>query len=106
MILLNPTVGVAPGTTTMQLGGACPPDPVHLSPFTMTMPEIVAPAMAPITSAAADASNGAGYWVILPDNEKLRGLSDAGAPRWGLVLFAGLTAFVGVFGYRYWRRRH
>jgi hypothetical protein len=67
-IVLNPNVGVAPGTTTMTLGAT------RYMPYT--------------------------------EIERLRGLAGLGAvaPRWGLILFAGIATFASVVGYKYWRR--
>jgi len=98
VILLNPNVGVAPGTTTMQLG-ECPPDPV--ARYT-AMPVVQ-------TSAVVDESaSGPHSTLYYPyaEMERLRGLHGLGmiAPRWGLIAFAGLAIFAGVLGYRRFRR--
>lgn len=96
MILLNPNVGVAPGTTTMQLGEACAPDPIEPeSPFTQML-TVYSPESPTLDT-------GTTLWWPYPDNARLRGLGSTTPPRWGLVLVAGLTAFGIVLGLRRWR---
>lgn len=106
MIQLNPTVGVAPGTTTMALSGLrdCPPDEMwrYSSPPDVQTgyPSGVKP-------------NGAipppHYWDPYNDFPQLRGLGDDTSGdtsvRWGLVAFAGLATFATVFGVRYFMHR-
>jgi len=108
MILVNPNVGVAPGTTTMTVGGlstkatfgeaACAPDPVrqYTSPL----------AVKTNLDFASDWATPTVYYPYV-DTERLRGLGSLGIaspPRWGLVLIAGLATFAAVLFLR--RRRH
>jgi hypothetical protein len=94
MIILNPNVGVAPGTTTMQLG-ACSADARR--GYTA----------APYAQTSVTADNGGTIMNPYADIPLLRGLRGLGitAPRWGLVLFAGLATFALVLGARHWQRR-
>ncbi len=121
MMQLNPTVGVAPGTTTMTisdgsggLGDFCPPD----EPWRYTLPPQVQTGLPPgvlavgpdgkiplprywVGEGASELSGPVTYWnpyAVLP---QLRGLGQAGGPRWSLVLFTGLATFAVVFGVRY-----
>lgn len=82
MIILNPSVGVAPGTTTMQLGDSND--------------------IAMVTGPVPDQSI---VYVPYENPIKLRGLGAIGAPRWGLVLAAGIAAFSIMLGLRRWRPR-
>lgn len=104
MIILNPTVGVAPGTTTLQLGGTksgftclggdCPQNPAqtYASPLDL---------MTRLPSGTANPVAPGWYWDPYVNNERLNGLRGPSAPiRWGLVVFAGLAVFAGVVGYR------
>lgn len=123
MIILNPTVGVAPGTTTMQLGIApmvlgpgpcgpngcpplgapCPPD----EPWMYTSPPVVSSETATVTFGPPpppDKKTGPTALDPYGTESKLRGLGGT-TPRWGLVMFAGLATFAAVLGVGYWRRR-
>lgn len=73
MIIMNPNVGVAPGTTTMQLGE----QPTLWWPY---------------ENAARLRGLNTIEWPY-GDVTRLRGLGAVGAPRWGLVLVAGIAAF-------------
>lgn len=100
MIILNPTVGVAPGTTTIQLGGPregftclggdCPQNPVQ----TYTSPlEVVTE----LPSKAANPVPPGEYWDPYVEEHRFQGLDGAGPTiRWGLVLFAGVAVFAGA----------
>jgi|WetSurMetagenome_2_1015567.scaffolds.fasta_scaffold471455_2 hypothetical protein len=119
MIIFTPTVGVAPGTTTMQLGGACPPDPVIPYTFPPATSEVITPSytdVAAMTATRAAASVG-GVWWPYADDARLRGLDrlpggelstlgsgwiPGGSPvplgattpnRWGLAVLTGVVAF-------------
>lgn len=122
MILLNPNVGVAPGTTTMQLSGrklgclgGCPPDPVR---YYTEMPQTTAmnspgftpqPMLQSAITAATPSTTTAGPALYYPYTSlpQLRGLGDDGmdVPRFGLAIFAGIAVFLGVIGYTQLRRR-
>ena len=108
MIILNPTVGVAPGTTTMTLGAPCPPD----EPWMYTSPPVVSSETATVTFGPPPPPdprpvraeiNGITYDPYGTES-RLRGLGGT-TPRWGLVLFAGLATFAAVFGISYWRSK-
>jgi hypothetical protein len=103
-MIFTPTVGVAPGTTTMSLGD-CPPDELWrytVPPQVITgLPSgVVAPASAAdvITPGAVAATNPYGT------ESQLRGLGEL-TPRWGVVLFAGIATFATVLGISWLRRR-
>jgi hypothetical protein len=103
MIIMNPTVGVAPGTTTMQLGAApCPPD----EPWMYTSPPQVSSALATMTFGPPPPPD------VRPQafdpygtESRLQGLGQSGTTRWGLIAFAGLATFAAVLGYGYYRTR-
>ena len=130
MIQLNPTVGVAPGTTTMTLGD-CPPDelnhyvvppvvttgyPSGVTPDGITAGTVYYPSPSGLAPGGVDSSlvmpsmgmNGT-HWNPYQDLPQLKGLgddgSDDGSTRWGLVLFAGLATFAAAFGLLYLRRK-
>ena len=120
MIQLNPTVGVAPGTTTMTISdgsgglGDCPPD----EPWRYTLPPQVQSGFPPgifappiptprywVGEGASELSGPVIYWNPYQSAAQLRGLGQA-TPRWSLVMFTGLAAFAVVFGVRYfWPRK-
>jgi hypothetical protein len=133
MIQLNPTVGVAPGTTTLALGGLsdCPPDelwqyvtpPVVTTgyPSGVTSDGIAAgtvfyPSPSGLPPGGVDPSlvmssmgmNGT-QWNPYQDLPQLRGLGDDSGDdsslRWGLALFAGVATFAAAFGFLYLRRK-
>lgn len=117
------SVGVSPGTTTMQLGakrkvvhsrkplrggavtcldgtGDCPADEMQM----YTVPPVV------MTSADFTNDSAAGFFPYATIEElkgrALNGLSDASdiAPRWGLVVLAGFAVFAAVLGFQRFRR--
>jgi hypothetical protein len=129
---LNPTVGVAPGTTTMTLGGLgdqpidysnCPNEPWQfVNPPVMTEgppPGVSADTSPyPITTFWDPMSNarssgnalGAHRWDPYNDWPSLKGLRgassfDLSGARWSLVIVAGLAAFAVTFGVLYLRRK-
>lgn len=118
MIHLNPNVGVAPGTTTMQLGcHACttpnepwmytqPPNVVTGYPSGMDAASWTA-AMGQ-AKAASQAPTAPAMYGMNPyaSDSKLKGLGDDGQPiRWGLIIFSGAAVFAAVFGYKLIRHR-
>jgi hypothetical protein len=104
MIHFTPTVGVAPGTTTMQLGAApCPPD----EPWMYTSPPQVSSELATKTfePAPPDLVRQSKAFDPYGTESRLQGLGQTTSPRWGLVAFAGLATFAAVLGIGYWRSR-
>ena len=108
MIQMTPTVGVAPGTTTMTLGDAssmranCPPD----EPWQYVTPPDV------VTGPPSGVAPGGPipqpqYWDPYTDPPSLRGLgsftTDLGNANWSYVIFAGVAAFAIAFGVFYWK---
>jgi hypothetical protein len=130
MLQLNPTVGVAPGTTTMTLGGLgdqstdysdCPQD----EPWQYVNPPQIAegpppgvssdatppyPATSfwdPMTSAQGDMGL-MGRWDPYTDWPSLKGPGlgqTIGDTRWSFVIVAGIAAFAVTFGLLYLRRK-
>lgn len=74
--VLTQTVGVAPGTTTMQLGAA--QDNIYMDPYS---DDVRLRGLGDDTTATAD------------------------APRWGLALFAGFVVFASVVGFNFVRSK-
>jgi hypothetical protein len=118
MILVNPTVGVAPGTTTMTIGGLatqatfgeCAPDPVrqYTSPLHVRSGNGIAiTSMENITPSLGGLAESSTMYMPYTEIERLRGLGALGVvapPRWGLILFAGLATFAAVLFLRRRRR--
>src|SRR5690242_3690821 len=129
------SVGVAPGTTTMSIAGVgdCPPDERWMytsPPIVDTSPQgagagagatpgatidiVQSSATAPIAPTDAVMQPGTFVpgklqrWNPYATESKLRGLGsfwgDA-APRWGVILFAGIMTFATVLGIGYLRRK-
>jgi len=100
---LPSTVGVAPGTTTLQVNpggelsqlglGVCPPG--HYGPA------IMLPGSAPVPQAAGAAPM---TWVPYATESKLRGLGAARSP-WGLLVLSFGLAFASVLGYAWYKSR-
>jgi len=98
MIQLNPSVGVAPGTTTIQLSDCPPNEPWHYT----VPPDVVTGFPSGMTPPA---TAGAPSTALNPyaTESQLRGLGLA-SPNWGFIVLAGLVAFLGVLGFSYWQR--
>jgi hypothetical protein len=133
MLQLNPTVGVAPGTTTMTLGGLgdqpidysnCPNEPWQfVNPPVMTegpppgvsadtSPYPVTTYWDPMSNARSSGNAlGAHRWDPYTDQPSLKGLRSPGLgqslsdTRWSFVIVAGIAAFAVTFGLLYWRRK-
>jgi hypothetical protein len=93
-MIFTPSVGVSPGTTMMQLG-SCPPNPV----IPYVMPPIVSEYGGPWGSSRSARNmpslgiDGLTTYNPYADFVKLQGFRGLTPPRWGLVLFAGLSVF-------------
>jgi hypothetical protein len=102
-LTLGPTVGVAPGTTTLcQRGvnglGICPPG--HYGPAVML------PGSAPAPGSTSSAPTVATYYNPYANETALKGLRGLTSLRWDLfALMLGL-GFAAVLGYSYYRRKH
>lgn len=108
--ILNPMVGVAPGTTTMQISGgggnlgcACYPSASGVAGLGVCPPgyygqDIMMPGMPLPTSPQPDASTPAVHRVMpYTDLPNLKGL---GSPlRWDLIGLAVALGFAGTLGY-------
>lgn len=113
MLQLNPTVGVAPGTTTMTLGDAsCPPDEPwqYVNP-----PKVQEGPPSGMSGLGAHHWNPYADWRAFditpmyysPSKTSLKGLGGAsiGDTRWSFVIVAGVLAFAVTFGILYSRRK-
>lgn len=105
MIQFTPTVGVAPGTTTMQLGGAacvgCPDDPR----LTYWQPPKVATGLPPGVRAMPKGGFRVMYDPYATESLLKGGLRGLGAARPGVGVLAAVLGFAGVLGYALWRGR-
>lgn len=109
MIQFTPTVGVAPGTTTMSLGNPmasgltclglmgqpCPPEP---QPYRIS---VAAPKAA---AAAAKPAPGLVAYNPYADLARLKGAGLAGASAGSFFMPAAL-AFAAIVGYGFWHAR-
>jgi hypothetical protein len=98
------TVGVAPGTTTLQLGD-CPPDEAWQYVLPPQVTEGPAPGVAPDVTQMPTPQ----YWNPYQDPPSLKGLggaSNLANASWSLVAFVGIAAFAVAFGVFYWKGRH
>jgi hypothetical protein len=107
MIQFTSTVGVAPGTTTMNLGNPvatgltclglmgqpCPPDP---RPYLISVP--------PPKASAARAARPLVAYDPYADLARLKGAGLAGASA-GAFLAPAALAFAAIVGYGFWRAR-
>jgi len=104
VIQFTPTVGVAPGTTTMQLGAACascPPDPA----LTYWQPPKVATGLPPGVRAMPKDGFRVVYDPYATESLLKGGLHGLGAVRPGVGVLAAVIGFAGVLGYALWRSR-
>jgi len=118
MMEARPTVGVAPGTATLQLGDpSCPPDEWPQTAY--VMPPEVQEGPPPGVPASATLFAPTTYYDPYTDEPSLKGVAIPGYQRrnlgqssftddlsnasWGLVAFAGIAAFAGVFLVMYTR---
>jgi hypothetical protein len=118
MMQLNPTVGVAPGTTTMTLGdhatdySDCPPDEA----WQYVNPPQVTTGLAPGVSSNVTQGPTPEYWDPYQDLPSLKGARGLGSftddlsnANWGMIVFAGAlvfgVAFVSMYGRDWFKRR-
>jgi hypothetical protein len=109
LLTFTPTVGVAPGTTTMTLGeakpaglvclgGPCPPDPAR---YYSTPPTV--------KSGWGSGANGPSartiYDPYATESQLRSGLRGLGEARVGVGVVAAALAFAAVLGFGFWKRR-
>jgi hypothetical protein len=106
-LTFTPTVGVAPGTTTMTLGapnpaglvclgGPCPPDPTR---YYTSMLNVKSP------KSAGQAGTQTAYDPYATESQLRSGLRGLGEARVGVGVVAAALAFAAVLGFGFWKRR-
>jgi len=109
LIAFTPTVGVAPGTTTMNLGsqaltclnGPCPPDPVRY----YTSPPNVKTGWASGASGPTRQGMQTIYDPYATESQLRSGLRGLGGARLGVGVVAAVLAFTAVLGYGFFKRK-